>query len=60
VIQDYVKGKINVSSFRQSLNEYNVTVDAPLDRLIRRHEVGDFVTYNELGQQIYRQLNGTE
>jgi hypothetical protein len=37
-----------------------VTVDAQLDKLIRKHESGDFVTYNELGKQIFRQLNGTE
>lgn len=58
VIQDYVKGKSNVNKFRSSLAEYNVTIDATLDKLIRRHEAGDFVTYNELGTLIYRQLNG--
>jgi hypothetical protein len=54
VIQDYVKGKISINSFRSSLAEYNVTVDATLDKLLRRHEAGDFVTYNELGTHIFR------
>jgi hypothetical protein len=28
--------------------------------LIRKHESGDFVSYNEIGKLVYRQLNGTE
>jgi hypothetical protein len=35
-----------------------VQVDAKMDTLIRRHEAGDFVTYNEFGKYIYRNLNG--
>mmetsp|Transcript_42319 Transcript_42319/g.40548 ORF Transcript_42319/g.40548 Transcript_42319/m.40548 type:complete len:101 (-) Transcript_42319:115-417(-) len=31
-----------------------------MDKLIRRHEAGDFVTYNEFGKAIFRQLNGSE
>jgi hypothetical protein len=37
-----------------------VSVDANLDKLIRRHESGDFISFNELGKHIFRQLNGTE
>lgn len=37
-----------------------MTVDSQLDKLIRKHESGDFVNYNEFGKQIFRQLNGTE
>mmetsp|Transcript_48368 Transcript_48368/g.35570 ORF Transcript_48368/g.35570 Transcript_48368/m.35570 type:complete len:175 (+) Transcript_48368:501-1025(+) len=31
-----------------------------MDKLIRKHEAGDFVSYNEFGKHIFRQLNGTE
>jgi hypothetical protein len=31
-----------------------------LDKLIRKHESGDFVSFNEFGKHIFRQLNGTE
>jgi hypothetical protein len=37
-----------------------VPVDPQLDKLLRRHDAGDLVTYNELGKHIFRQLNGTE
>jgi hypothetical protein len=35
-------------------------IDANLDKLIRKHESGDFVSFNEFGKHIFRQLNGTE
>lgn len=57
-IQDYTSGSININKFRDQLREYNVKVDANLDKLIRKHESGDFVTYNEFGKHIFRSLNG--
>lgn len=33
---------------------YKIEVDANLDKLIRRHESGDFITYNEFGKHIFR------
>ena len=42
------------------LRDNNVRVDANMDKLIRRHEAGDFISYNEFGKHIFRQLNGTE
>jgi hypothetical protein len=57
-ITDYTKGGINVNDFRAKLREYNVPIDANMDKLIRKHEAGDFVSYNEFGKHIYRQLNG--
>jgi len=41
-IQDYTKGSINLNGFRSKLSEYNVPVDVNLDKLIRKHESGDF------------------
>ncbi len=35
-------------------------MDAEMEKLIRRHEAGDFVTYNEFGKKIFRNLNGLE
>jgi hypothetical protein len=45
-IQDYTKGNINANAFRASLQEYNVPVDVNIDKLIRKHEAGDFQSYN--------------
>ena len=53
-IQDYTKGAINVNNFRAKLMEYNVPIDANLDKMIRKHEAGDFQTYNEFGKHIFR------
>jgi hypothetical protein len=57
-ITDYSKGSINVNNFRATLNEYIVPNDAIIDKLIKKHESGDFQTYNEFGKHIFRQLNG--
>lgn len=34
--------------------EFNVPVDTQVDKLIRKHESGDFITYNEFGKHIFR------
>lgn len=34
--------------------EYNVPIDAKLDTMIRKHEGGDFQSYNEFGKHIFR------
>ena len=60
VITAYTKGNMNTNKFREQLYEYKVPTDATIDKLIRRHEAGDFVTYNEFGKHIFRQLNGSE
>ena len=38
--------------------EYNVPLDNKIDGMIRKHEAGDFQSYNEFGKLIFRQLNG--
>jgi hypothetical protein len=45
---------LNVNNFRAKLMEYNVPIDANLDKMIRKHEAGDFQTYNEFGKHIFR------
>lgn len=40
--------------------DFNVNIDADLDKLIRRHEAGDFQSYNEFGKRIFRQVNGSD
>lgn len=57
-IKDYTKGSINQNAFRASLGELNVPIDANIDKLIRKHESGDFQTYNQFGKEIFRKLNG--
>eukprot|EP00347_Sterkiella_histriomuscorum_P014048 403362357 len=59
-IKDYTKGSINQNAFRASLGELNVPIDANIDKLIRKHESGDFQTYNQFGKEIFRKLNGDE
>lgn len=58
VISEYTQGKMNSNDFRGQLQQYKVPCDANIDKLIRRHEAGDFISYNEFGKNIYRQLNG--
>jgi hypothetical protein len=53
-LSDYTKGNINVNDFRAQLMEYNVPIDTHVDKLIRKHEAGDFQTYNEFGKHIFR------
>ena len=59
-LQNYTSGNVNGKHLRQKLAEYNVTIDPQIDKLIRKHESGDFVNYNEIGKLVYRQLNGTD
>ena len=40
--------------------EFNVNVDADMDKLIRRHEAGDSQSYCEFGKRIFKQVNGTD
>lgn len=51
---------MNGQQLRQKLREYNVTIEPQIDKLIRKHESGDFVSYNEIGKLVYRQLNGSD
>ena len=37
-----------------------MSVDANLDKLIRKHEAGDFISFKEFGKHIFRQLNGSD
>jgi len=53
-ISEYTKGTMNSNAFRSKLSTYNVPIDATMDKLIRRHEAGDFITYNEFGKNIFR------
>lgn len=41
-IKDYTSGGMNINNFKEQLREYNVPIDANLDKLIRKHESGDF------------------
>ena len=59
-IKDYQQGKINVNQFRNELREKNITIDAEMDRLIRRQEAGDFVSQSDFGKKIYREMNGSD
>jgi hypothetical protein len=60
VIKDYSNGKSNVNNFRAELMNRNITIDAEMDKLIRRQEAGDFVSQSDFGKKIYRELNGSE
>ena len=38
----------------------NITVDDKLERMISKHENGDFQTFDRMGTHIFRQLNGCD
>mmetsp|Transcript_5577 Transcript_5577/g.3949 ORF Transcript_5577/g.3949 Transcript_5577/m.3949 type:complete len:123 (+) Transcript_5577:317-685(+) len=59
-IKDYSAGKMNVNDFKSALAQNEVQIDNKLDTLIRRHESGDTIKYNEFGKQIYSRMNGSE
>eukprot|EP00352_Strombidinopsis_acuminata_P005166 CAMPEP_0176367476 /NCGR_PEP_ID=MMETSP0126-20121128/21911_1 /TAXON_ID=141414 ORGANISM="Strombidinopsis acuminatum, Strain SPMC142" /NCGR_SAMPLE_ID=MMETSP0126 /ASSEMBLY_ACC=CAM_ASM_000229 /LENGTH=106 /DNA_ID=CAMNT_0017725321 /DNA_START=371 /DNA_END=691 /DNA_ORIENTATION=- len=59
-IRDYSGGKTNVNQFKSALSDNEIPIDNKLDTLIRRHESGDTIKYNEFGKHIYPQLNGAE
>lgn len=41
-IKDYTQGAANINTFKAQLSNMNVPIDANLDKLIRKHESGDF------------------
>jgi len=49
-----------VNDFRSKLSEYNVPINTEIDKLIRKHESGDFQSYKTFGREIYSKLNGDE
>lgn len=53
-IKKYTSGKISVGKFKEQLSYGEVKVDPKLETLIRKHEAGDSVTYNEFGKHIFR------
>jgi hypothetical protein len=57
-LKAYTLGLVNANTLRSQLRENQVQIDPQLDKLIRKHESGDFVSYVDLGKQVYRQLNG--
>ena len=59
-IKGYTTGAMTLNAFRSELSDKNIEIDAEMDKLLRRHESGDFVTYNEFGKKIFRNLNGCE
>ena len=57
-LQAYTSGQTNSKTLRSQLRNHNVEIDPQLDKPIRKHESGDFVSYHDLGKQVYRQING--
>lgn len=53
-LRNLTSGSLNTNALRQQLKAYNVPIDAHLDKLLRRHDAGDFVTYNEIGKHVFR------
>ena len=53
-VTDYTRGAITVNNFKEKLAAYNVPVDSNLDKLIRKHEAGDSISYSEFGKHIFR------
>jgi len=59
-LQGFTAGNVSSNQLRQQLSNFNVTVDVQLEKLLRKHEAGDFASYNDLGKHIFRQMNGSE
>lgn len=48
-----------MGTFRQQLADSQVQIDDQLDKMLRKHEAGDSLTYGQLGTTIFRRVNGT-
>ena len=42
VIVDYTEGNIDANAFKASLQEHKIPIDISIDKLIRKHEAGEF------------------
>ena len=60
VIRNYAAGKMSSNDFRSELAKNEVKVDAELDKMIRKHDAGDFVQYKDVGPRVFRQMNGSD
>jgi hypothetical protein len=60
VIRSYTTGEVNSSKFKDTLIAHGIKSDVELEKLIRRHESGDHINYNEFGKKIFKQIHGPD
>ena len=60
VISAYLKGEKSQNDFRAELMYRNIKMDEKLTAMVNKQECGDKVTFNQIGQHIFRQINGTD
>ena len=60
VISAYLKGEKSQNDFRAELMYRNIKMDEKLTAMVNKQECGDKVTFNQMGQHIFRQINGTD
>jgi hypothetical protein len=56
LVRKYTNGGASESDFRKGLKEYGVKTDATFNKLIAKHESGDFITHNQFGKEALRRV----
>lgn len=55
-MRQYTTGSATENDFRKGMRDHGVTQDAQLDKLIARHEAGNFVSHKQLGKEALRRV----
>jgi hypothetical protein len=56
IVRKYTNGTVNEADFRRELKKQGVTFDNQLNKLVSKHEAGDFVTHKQLGKEALRRV----
>lgn len=56
LVRNYTTGAVNEAEFRKQLRKQGVQTDPKLDKLISKHEAGDFISHKEFGKEALRRV----
>lgn len=56
LVRKYTTGAVSEAEFRKQLRTNGVKTDAHFDKLIAKHEAGDFITHKDLGKEALRRV----
>lgn len=56
LVRKYTSGAANEAEFRNALRKHGVETDPQFDKLISKHEAGDFITHKDLGKEALRRV----
>lgn len=56
LVRKYTSGVASENEFRNGLRRQGVKIDSQFDKLISKHEAGDFISHKELGKEALRRV----